>query len=331
MLPVRFGNPSRIRPGAFFCRTLFWIAFPASTGIAEGACYNGTMLYIDLFFLINGIGDFFLLFVLARWKQEPLFWGRMAAAALIGAAAACAVWAGRACGIVWADLVLLYPSAVWMVSIAFPGKSRRTRRLYAMSLFGISWFGAGLLDFLYAQIVSGPFQTNRALGTALGAIWLMLLFRFYKKERRQTEDASVIYETEVELWGRKETVRALWDSGNRLHTMTGEPVCIVEAQTMEKMMGEQWKTFQCWELAEGDFLKKAGFQLISYHCIGREEGVFPAIRGDRIAIRKGEETIVVARPVLGCCPGRLCKEGENGHPYQMILPSAYGKRLWRGE
>lgn len=295
-------------------------------------CYNKSMLYIDIFFLINSLLDFILLLLLALWKQEPLFLGKILAASAIGGLWACIIWLARIYGIFWLSVLTLYPTALLMIAISFPGKSWKRRMSYAGSLFVISWMGAGFLDFLYYQVWAedgAESSSRRAVIMVLCCIAAFCALRLYQRDKEKKEEKAVIYHTEVELCGKKETIWALWDSGNRLHTMTGEPVCIVEEQVMEKIMGKQWNNLRCWTSAEDTFLEKMGFQLISYHCIGRDEGVFPAVRGDRITIQKDEETIVVEHPVIGYCSGSLQREGTDDNYYQMILPSDYGKRLWK--
>lgn len=293
-------------------------------------CYNQCMLYIDILFLINSLLDFALLFTVALWKCEPFLLRRVLLASFAGGIWACFVALARIQDARFVELLTMYPAAYIMTGIAFPNKNKKKKKSIVNYFFMIACIGGGILNFLYYELWNLE-ETKGIFGRIVITlfVWIIALVAIlrYRQMELQKQETSVIYPVELTVCGNKIKIQALWDSGNRLQNTSGEPVCIVEQKVMERLVKEQWESLNNWTMAEGTFLFEKGFQLISYHCIGREEGVFPAIRGDLIVIQTENGEITIKRPVIGYCESTFSIENSMGNTYEMLLPSAYGVQL----
>lgn len=262
------------------------------------------MLYIDIFFFMNFVFDFALLLTLALLKREPFLWKQSVIASFVGG-----IWA---CFVVFVPTIVkwitMYPVAYIMIRIAFP---RKRKQSFIFHFFLIAWTGGGILNFLYNDI-----QQQFAKIVIAIVVWLVALIGIKKYKRRET---SHIYTIELKMNGKKEKMKALWDSGNCLKSPLGEAVCIIEQKTIKRFFEEEGNVLCNWTTADSTFLCKNGFQLIPYHSIGTKEGILPAIRGEELIIQVETKEIVIQNPIIGFCDMTLSTE----YTYEMILPSVY--------
>ena len=117
----------------------------------------------------------------------------------------------------------------------------------------------------------------------VSVIWKIILF-FSEKGNRYCE-------VEVFFGEKNDRLRGLIDTGNTLSdTISNDPVSIIDRASVRRLTEEK---------------KPERFRYISYHSIGKKEGVMPAFRLDKINVE--HPLVAVSEEELG---------SEN---YQMII------------
>lgn len=249
-------------------------------------------LYIDVFFLVNFMMDHILLMVVAKMLRCPVARGRICLGAALGAALTCVVFVIPVpftfIKFIW------FHSVVNIVMIKIGLKIRWDR----------SFPRAYILLYISAVLIGGVMNWFRPYLQKAGIFYLFALISYYV--------ASGIWEVIRYLAGRKESrlkvrlvkgqkecaVAALVDTGNTLRDpLTGEPVSILTREAAKKILdGESMGTLR----------------YISYHSVGRKEGIMPMFRLDRMILDPGKRTII--KPLVA-----VCEEYMTAEEYEMIL------------
>lgn len=228
-----------------------------------------------------------------------------------GGAAACA---RLLCPVLRSEIVMI-AVLLGMCAIAYPQKSRKQRLDTGLTLFVITCAVGGLLDSMYyrkkerGELLSARwlFQTSFSL---LPVILLGIWVWNRKKKKRPIYRVILQYkEREVEAYG-------LWDTGNRLMTGNQSPVSLAEQELLRKLLSESvYRALEQWQevpAPEGILIFP-----ISYHCIGTEQGLLPAIRIEKMTIYKEKGIVTIQKPIIGMGNQKFSKQNQ----YQMILNS----------
>lgn len=291
-----------------------------------------TMLYIDVYFLVNWWMDVLLLSVAAVWRRTRLSAVRIAGAAALGAFGACAVKVlTLQCGMKWISVCGVWFLLGVMVRAAFGQMRLRYFAAACGQVLLLAWGAAGILDFLYYQTGAGEmvrgilYGENGSPGTVWLFWWSLVLSgggsMVMEMMANNTWVKSPVCWVEMEFRDKKVECRALFDSGNRLFTHLGAPVTIVESSVMEQLLEpKEWESLRYWtEIGIGYPERFLQFQLVPYHSVGQRQGVIPAIRIDRMTISKPAGEIVIKNPVIGFSEHAFTGEEE----YRVILHGSY--------
>lgn len=253
-------------------------------------------LYLDVLFLENLLLDYLLLGLLsAILKCRSPRLRRLAAAAL-GGAGVCLLYALSLNGTVLGAVLLYGVLGTLMVRLGLSVHGKRPF-LYAVALLYVcSLLLGGIFQWMEARIRLPvyPFLFFSLAGYAVLTLCMRGLLSF--RQRRQ-----VLYRA-VLLWrGRSWELTGLLDTGNQLFDpLLGRPVSLLSKELAEE-------------------LKKEGapaFHPIPYHSVGKKHGLLPvfAAEGLQIYLPDGEE-LWVERPLFGVPEEPLSSEKE----YQLIL------------
>lgn len=269
------------------------------------------MIYIDSYFLINFGMNLFLLLICGCVRQENLDWKRIFLAAVCGGAAACIELLCPALhSKVGMMLILLF-----MCVIAYPDKNGKQMLDAVLLLFLAACTVGGLLDSMYYQ--------EQKEGEVLSSYWLFQTLLYVlpitfagiwvwnrgKKKRP-------IYRVILEYGEKRVETYGLWDTGNRLKTVAKSPVSLAEKELLHELLSEkEYRTLEQWPTILNP--EEILIFPISYHCIGTELGLLPAIRIERMIIYKEKGIITIQNPIIGMGNNKFSKQNQ----YQMILNS----------
>ena len=171
--------------------------------------------------------------------------------------------------------------------------------VYAWILLYVSGFLLG-----GAMMVFRPYIQSLSLFflLAVGSYYLLLkVWELITAFSRQRDFQCTVL---VSCKGRTLKLQALIDSGNSLRdAQSGKPVHIVGRQAIRGLWKDEPVT---------------GLRYVSYHSVGRENGVMPLLELDRMKIlrRRGNETetITIDRPLVA-----VCEEEKVTEQYDIIL------------
>lgn len=252
-------------------------------------------LYADVVLLNNFAMDFLLLTAVKKLlRLETRRFGCILAA-LTGAVYSLVI------------LLLPFPLAFWqvflvsigmsilMAALAFRLKGRKELLRAVSGLYFASVMAAGVMELFR---LLGCFSAFWLYGLALFlSVWLS--FRLWGMVSACALRQKNLYQVELWLGEKKQTVTALLDTGNHLtEPISGEPVSILWGGAAKELLNE----------SEGIFC-------IPFHSVGREHGVLLAVRADRMEIQMEGFRQVIENPYIAVAAQPLSQSGA----YQMLL------------
>jgi stage II sporulation protein GA (sporulation sigma-E factor processing peptidase) len=294
-----------------------------------------TVIYIDRVFLLNALADYLLLLTAERLSGVPLRRKRLALCAALGGAYAVAVFL-PGCGIL-AHPVCKIASGTGLALLAFWPQPRRLK-LTALFLL-LSGALAGLIlavglacgspgqftGILYrARISWSVFIGSAAVFYGL----VQLLFR-----RGLRHGGGEIMDITVTIGGRKQAVRALYDTGNTLcDPANGEAVLVLEQETLYALLPEEVSEILRQHLSPEEKMVHlhricmgGGFSLLPFRSVGVPAGLMLAYRSESITVNGMDHR----RALLALSEGPLSDGGAYHALWGGEEGRAYGKNLAR--
>lgn len=251
-------------------------------------------LYIDVLFLVNFMMDYILLLIARKILKCSATHGNICVGALAGALMTCVITV-----IPMSQPVVkfvLFHAVVNVVMVKLGLKIRWGKSLIkALLVLYISGFlVGGIFESLHQYIKVGSLFFALAIVSyyiASAALSMIeLLFRIGEHRCKVT-----LYCGEKEC-----TVEALVDTGNSLRdTLSGEPVSIVDKDVLDLLIKDY---------------SERGVRYISYHSIGKKDGVIPIIKLDKLLI-SGKQKKWIESPIVAVSESEITASGE----YEMIL------------
>jgi stage II sporulation protein GA (sporulation sigma-E factor processing peptidase) len=251
-------------------------------------------LYIDVLFLVNFMMDYILLLITRKIIKSKISYGNICLGALVGSVLTCVV---AAIPVPYTFIKFILFHAVINVVMIKIGLRIRWNRDFLRALITLYISGflvGGVFSCLDQYVKTGSLFFALAIASyyiSSGVLaFLMSLLHFGR------------YFCQVNLYvGEKTcTARALLDTGNRLSdAMTGKAVSIIDKEVAETLF-------------EGKLPERIRY--ISYHSIGRKNGVIPIVTIDRMCIC-GDEDEWIEAPMIGISESTL----SSGKEYDMIL------------
>ncbi len=198
-----------------------------------------------------------------------------------------------------------------MLFIAFGRRSKKELLENLLTFYGVTIFTGGMMISI-KNLSSAYHYLNleNNIGNRMGT-WMLvgvtlliasgMLGFIWRKLYLKSVEMHTIYKMRLEHKDAAVQFNVLLDTGNCLYEpVTGEPVCIVEAQLFEHL--------KCRNEAENE-------TWISYQSIGNPNGKMPVYCIDRLLICKEKKVWTHQHVFVGCCEGILNKRGD----YQGIL------------
>lgn len=256
-------------------------------------------IYLDVYFLVNLAMDLILILSVRKILKLPARKGRMGAAALAGAVWACMALClfGTSGG--WTAAVTWLAGGGLMVFLAFrPG--RIPEFLTALcTLWMVSAAAGGAMETL----LPGNFSLGQlsvwalfagAAGMYFGVCACVSFVKGHIQEQKN------LYEVTMTYRGKKETVTALYDTGNQLYEPYGhEPVHVVTYEACRRL---------CSEISQVIY--------VPFQAVGTERGMLPAVRIDEMTIARDGKTVMrLERPWLAVTKTPL----SSANRYAMLL------------
>ena len=250
-------------------------------------------LYIDVLFLENFMLDSLLLFAVNCVMKCGRSFGRIILGGAAGRALTCLV---IALPLPAAVKLIFYHVVINSLMILAALKIKSAAQfIKAFILVYLSAFAAG--GFL--QILQ-PYIRYAGLFYAVAVGSGFLFAKAWKLVSRMLREEQNICRVTLYVENRKYSIRALWDTGNRVtDPVTGEPVSILAQELAGTVFGKD-------ETGKG-------FRYIPYRYVGGE-GIMKVCRADRMCVDMDGERWV-ENPLLGVGEAAFSETEE----YQMIL------------
>lgn len=258
-------------------------------------------LYADVILANNFTMDFLLLSVVRKVMKLEKRKGGIFLASLAGA--------------VYALAVMLVPFPIFflqffatyavmsalMVLIAFRVRKPREILRAVAGLYLAAVMAAGFL-----QLFEGLGGDRTSLlfygAAAAGSIWLTMVL--WKAAAGGAVQSGHLYQVTLYYRGKSGTFTGFLDTGNRLtEPVSGKPVSILSADSAKEL-----------------FSRVDGVLYVPFRTVGREGGVIPAVRADRMEIREDGRNTVIENPYIALSKEPLSQAGA----YQILL----NEKLW---
>lgn len=267
-------------------------------------------LYIDIFFFINAVLDYLVLSMTGKVMRYRADRWRRALAAVLGAAWA-VIYAVFPAMPAWIAVPVTYAAvSSLMVMAAFGLRKPKEIGKAVACLYVVTALMAGVMGALYQHTMAGYYLEQTLRGNYREAIpfyQLLLLaaaayfglkyaLGFVLAARKKD---SHFYQVTMYYRGKKKTVTALLDTGNRLYEpVTHRPVHVVTYESLKDL---------CESVTSVIY--------IPFNSVGKKEGVMPGIFLDEMEIRQGDVVKMIDKPLVAVCRRPLSAAGE----YQMLL------------
>ncbi|MCI8416459.1 MAG: sigma-E processing peptidase SpoIIGA [Lachnospiraceae bacterium] len=251
-------------------------------------------LYIDVLFLENLVLDYLLLRLVRQILGCSATQLRMCLAAGLGSLSFCVLCWFSLLWTVPGMLISYVGISMLMVKLGY-GIRGRGEMLRALGLLYVcSLLLGGILTWM--QEAFWPAKLPLWLLAVPGLLVLELSMSWIFSVRRQR--ASLCQVT-LFYGGVCRTLTGLWDTGNQLYDpLHQKPVSIVERSALEPEVSKEELLFP-----------------VSYHSVGKKDGMLQALIADYLTVQLGKRTCLIRRPVLALAEEALSSDGS----YTLIL------------
>lgn len=258
--------------------------------------------YVDVFFVVNLVMDFFILQMVNRivlGTANPL---RSLAGAVMGAVGIC--------------VILFLPFTMWKIRILFLHgilapvmvgigcgiKRKGTFLLELICFYGCSVLMGGIFLTLPDIAARGIITFLTILSATYGLLVMILRLLKYLDGKRNT-----LCLVQIRAGERKIKVKGLYDTGNRLwDSVLKKPVCVIEYQTFAGLLSEpQKKAFdvlmmQTKNVSDGltDTLLCFEPHFICFLSVGTRRGSLLAVTAEEMSVERKEQRVFIKKPVL---------------------------------
>jgi len=277
------------------------------------------MIAIDVYFLLNFCFNMLLMQMIVYLRKCRRHVKRIAAGAAIGAGWSVAALVGD-----W----IPYPVCLLMHWLICPGlmckvscclKGRRELIVTLVCFYFTVFAMGGAMNAVYGMTK----ETHSFVILVLSMAMIQLIIIVLLKVIKQDEDNKTLFcKVELEFRGKKTDMTGIWDTGNRLCSLTKRPVHLMDCIGM-RMLLEQDELEQVikWqhEMEEGDtkecFIAGKMLHRIPFCGIGESDGWLLAFEIDHMMLYRRGKEIQIARPLIGISKTMFCE----GKQYRIII------------
>ena len=252
-------------------------------------------LYADIILLNNFAMDFLLLWAVKKMMRLETRKGGIVTASLAGAVYALAVMLVPLPVFFLQTLATCVGMSTLMTFLAFRIRSVRQTVRAVAGLYMAAVLAAGIMEFFRSFGWFSVFWLYAA--AALGSVWLLSVL--WKTVFDGMTRGQKLYQVELFYGQKKLSVTAFLDTGNHLtEPVSGKPVSILSAEKGKDL-----------------FDTEKGIVLIPFRTVGRENGLIPAVRADRMEVHGDGLTQVIERPCIALSRAPLSRDNS----YHMLL------------
>ncbi len=250
-------------------------------------------LYIDVLFLENFMMDSLLLLAVNRVLKYNRSYGRIFFGGAIGSVLTCLAIAAPFPAVI--KLILFHFVINSLMIITGIQISTVPQFIKAFLLLYLAAFALGGVMYAFR-----PYMRHMSLLYAAGVGFGFLISKLSGALCQSVRQEMVICEVTIYTEKGEHTVKALWDTGNKLtDPLTGKAVSIIDPETEKIVVGA----------AE----KARGFHYIPYRCV-QGESIMKVFRTEKICVHM-EEDRWVNDAVLGIGESDISGDGA----FQLIL------------
>lgn len=257
-------------------------------------------IYADVIIANNFTIDFMLLITVKKMMKLETRKGGIFLASMAGAVYALAVTIFPFPVFFLQSIVTYCAASALMVALAFKIRGVRTLLRAVSGLYLASVMTAGLLELFRA----GGFFTSAYLYVAAVMMSLAVTLRLWRTVSEGKAAESHLYHVGIEYKGKKAVFTGFLDTGNRLtEPYTGNPVSVISTDCCRELFGSVNAVI-----------------FVPFRSVGRNSGILPAIRADRMEIIKDGHKKIIEKPYIAISEEKLSKNDT----YQILL----NEKLW---
>ena len=257
-------------------------------------------LYIDVFFLLNFMMDYLVLYTVNKVLKYHATYGYIFAGAFTGSMLVC-LFICLPFSNFLKTICLYIITLLTMVKMTFRlQKTREIIKAVIMVLF-VSFLYGGIMTWL-SQMFHGCVKMGSLFFAILTATYFivdhgMKFWEHLWKVENKICRVTIVYRT------NKIQLSAMIDSGNELYDhITGKPVHIIGKNAIKKLTSKE---------------KICKIRYITYHTVENKTGIMPIIEVEKMCIHNGLDKII-DKPLLAVSERQEFGEGA----YDMILHPA---------
>ena len=272
------------------------------------------VIYLDVFFALNFLMDFFLLIITRKILNIHKELSRCILSAITGSVYACVVITAQMTYNI-AEMFFTYIIiAGLMIIIAFGYNKLMDLLKNIIMLYAVTFLMCGVINAAYYRTQFGTildyvtqkgFFSDLSIAVLLtfaiigaGIIRTVLLVFKYIIQRNR-----FFYNAELSNNGINIYVKALMDTGNSLcEPISGKPVSVVNYEKIAQII-------------EKDINTAEKFKAVPYHSVGKKAGIMKGYQIDYMKITGDMDTYRIEKPIVAVYEGELSSKGE----YEMLL------------
>lgn len=177
----------------------------------------------------------------------------------------------------------------------------RNKRLQEIMTQTLYFFVLSTVFQELLQTIRTVCDIDNMIPALFGTVGLIIAISWFVYKTRKEKIGQLLYRVKIMEQGKYVEVIALLDTGNCLKDpFSKKPVSIVNKEQLKEI----------WELRKPEKSK-----IIPFYSVGKEGGILQGMEVEGMVICKGEERIMIQRPIIAVYEGILSQNKR----YQMIL------------
>ena len=257
-------------------------------------------VYADVVLANNFTIDFLLLTVVKKVMKLETRKGGIFLASMAGAFYALAVTIFPFPVFFLQSIVTYCAASALMTALAFKFKDLRALLRIVAGLYLSAVILAGLMELFRA----GGFYTSIYLYAAAVGFSIILTLYLWRMVSESAAGNGHLYKVLIEYQGREASFTGFLDTGNRLtEPYTGNPVSVISAASCTELFGTVNAVI-----------------FVPFRSVGKDSGILPAVRADRMEIEKEGQKKIIEKPYIAISEE---KRSQNDS-YQILL----NEKLW---
>ncbi len=271
--------------------------------------------YADLFFLVNLLADYVLLFLTGRVRHLLYVHSRLLGAAFVGSLYSVLL-------LVWPEWPLLtagllkFVIALLMVRIAFATDGLRAYLRNLATFAMCTMLIGGFMFAMKSLFAIGPMGLIVSTALFLGGAWVVLLIERFSQRQRAVQ--ALIFPVSIVIDEKVICCRGLLDTGNHLHDpLSGKPVSVTQWDVWRDVLpnhvlaalrnGHVDRLTECFDESAAHWHHR--LTLIPYRTVGAvEHAMLAALRVDRVLLDCEHGPKQVERALIAITPHSLCHD-----------------------